>query len=55
MVSKLSVIGLPLAIAVAGSVGNLVMMSHQRNAELAFAAWLEPLRVNSCWSRFSRR
>ena len=35
--STLSVIGLPLAIAVAGSVGNLVMMSHQRNADLAFA------------------
>ena len=30
-------VGLPLAIAIAGSVGNLAMMSRQRDAELALA------------------
>lgn len=34
-ISTFSILGLPLAIAVAGSVGNLVMMSRQRDAELA--------------------
>lgn len=33
--SLLTIIGLPLVVAVAGSVGNLVMMSRQRDAELA--------------------
>lgn len=33
--SMLTLIGLPLAVAVAGAVGNLVMMSRQRSAELA--------------------
>ncbi|MFT3871612.1 MAG: FtsX-like permease family protein [Nocardioides sp.] len=33
--SLMSLIGLPLTVAVAGSVGNLVMMSRQRDAELA--------------------
>ncbi len=33
--SLLTLIGLPLVVAVAGSVGNLVMMSRQRDAELA--------------------
>ena len=33
----LTTVGLPLLIAVAGSVGNLVMMSRQRDAELALA------------------
>lgn len=33
--SLLTLVGLPLAVAVAGAVGNLVMMSRQRSAELA--------------------
>ena len=33
----LTTVGLPLVIAVAGSVGNLAMMSRQRDAELALA------------------
>lgn len=33
--SLLTLMGLPLAIAVAGAVGNLVMMSRQRSAEVA--------------------
>lgn len=35
VMSFITLLGLPLAIAIAGSAGNLVMMSRQRSAELA--------------------